>query len=256
MKFVRRLLIFLAICYLFVAGMVFAFQEKLIFHPRAIAANYRYDWGEEITIPVEGATLSTVWKRTPRSNGVVVYFHGNVGDNNRGLYQMRNVLKKPYDLVIMDYRGFGKSTGEVESDEQLYADAQAVYDRVKESYPEDKIHLLGYSLGTGMVSYLAEENKPADATLVAPYTNLEDMKNQTFWWLPDFLLKYRLDTESRIARVNCPVNIFHGTDDNFIPITMSERLLALAPKQVHLYPIEGVGHRGAIMNMSTDWLDN
>jgi len=164
------------------------------------------------------------------------------------------VLKKPYDLVIMDYRGFGKSTGQVESDEQLYADAQTVYDRVKASYAEDKIVLLGYSLGTGIVSYLAAENKPAEVTLVAPYTNLEDMKNQTFWWLPDFLLKYKLDTESRIARVKCPVNIFHGTDDNFIPIAMAERLKELAPKQVRLFPIKGVGHRGAIMNMGTRWL--
>ena len=254
MKFIRRLLIFLGISYLFIAGLVFAFQEKLIFHPRAIPAEYRYDWGEEITIPVRGATISTVWKRKPDSKGVVVYFHGNVGHNNRGLHQMRNVLKKPYDLVIMDYRGFGKSTGQVESDEQLYADAQTVYDRVKASYAEDKIVLLGYSLGTGIVSYLAAENKPAEVTLVAPYTNLEDMKNQTFWWLPDFLLKYKLDTESRIARVKCPVNIFHGTDDNFIPIAMAERLKELAPKQVRLFPIKGVGHRGAIMNMGTRWL--
>ena len=168
---------------------------------------------------------------------------------------MRNVLGRPYDAVFVDYRGFGKSTGEPESDEQLLADVQAVYNRVKEDYPEQKIHLLEYSLGTGMASYLAAENSPAQLTLVAPYTNLEDMKNQAFWWLPDFLLDYSLDTESRIAKVKCPINIFHGTDDELIPFTMAGRLKQLAPKQVRLFPIEGVGHRGAILQMGTDWLD-
>ena len=254
MKFVRRLFIFFGVCYLLLTAVIFFFQEKLIFHPRPIAADYLYDWGEEIAVPVEGASLSTVWVRKPNSKGVVLYFHGNKGDNNRGLYQMRNVLEKPFDAVMIDYRGFGKSTGEVESNKQLLADVQAVYDRVKQEYSEDKIHLLGYSLGTGMASYLAAENNPAELTLVAPYTNLEDMKNQAFWWLPDFLLKYRLDTESRIARIKCPVNIFHGTQDELIPFAMAERLKELSPKRVRLIPMKGVGHRGAILRMGTDWL--
>ena len=255
MKLARRILIFFTVCYLLIASAVFWFQERLIFHPRSIAADYEYDWGEEIEVPVEGATLSTVWVRKPSSKGVVVYFHGNVGDNNRGLYQMRNVLEEPYDAVFMDYRGFGKSTGEVTSNEQLLEDVQAVYDRVKSDYPEDKIHLLGYSLGTGMAAHLAAENNPAQLTLVAPYTNLEDMKNQMFWWLPDFLLKYQLDTESRITSVKCPVNIFHGTADELIPFAMAERLKELAPKQVRLNPMKGVGHRGAIKQLTTEWLD-
>lgn len=237
-----------------IASVVYLFQEQLIFHPRTIAADYRFDWGEEVFVPVEGAMLSTVWVRKANSKGVVIYFHGNVGDNNRGLYQMRNVLEKPFDAVFVDYRGFGKSTGEVESDEQLLADVQAVYDRVMEDYPEHKIHLLGYSLGTGMASYLAAENRPALLTLVAPYTNLEDMKNQAFWWLPDFLLKYQLDTERRIAKIKCPVNIFHGTADELIPFTMAGRLKQLSPKQVRIFPMEGVSHRGAILQMPTDWL--
>jgi len=254
-KFIRRLLVFLGICYLLIGVAVFAFQEKLIFHPRPIASDYRFDWGEEIMVPVEGATLSTVWIRKPNSKGVVLYFHGNVGDNNRGRYQLREVLKTSYDAIVVDYRGFGKSSGEPNSDDQLLADVQAVYERVKQEYSEDRIHLLGYSLGTGMASYLAAENNPAQLTLIAPYTNLEDMKNQLFWWIPDFLLKYRLDTESRIASVKCPINIYHGTADELIPFSMAERLQQLSPKQVRLLPLEGVGHRGAVLRMGTEWLD-
>ncbi len=120
--------------YLAVAALAYFFQERLIFHPRAQATDYVYDWGREVAVPVASdVDLSTVWVDKPDERGVVLYFHGNVGDNNRGLYQMSRVMALPYDVVFVDYRGFGKSGGAPESDLQLLADVQAVYDRVKQA---------------------------------------------------------------------------------------------------------------------------
>ncbi len=242
--------------YVAISALAYFYQERLLFHPRAQASDYVYDWGEEVAVPVaDGVDLSTVWVRKPGNRGVVLYFHGNVGDNNRGLYQMRSVMELPYDIVFVDYRGFGKSGGAPESDEQLLTDVQAVYDTVKASYREDQIHLLGYSLGTGMAAYLAAENRPAHLTLVAPYTSLDDMKDELFWWLPGGMLKYHLATEDRIADVACPIDIYHGTEDELIPFGMSEELTRLSPKLATLHALEGVGHRGAILSMDTEWLE-
>lgn len=255
MRWLKILLSVLIAGYLLVGTLLYVGQNRLIFHPRVLQADYLYDWGEEVKIPVDdGVELSTVWARKPDSKGVVLYFHGNVGDNNRGLYQMRKVMDMPYDAVLVDYRGFGKSGGSPANDEQLLSDMQQVYDRVKVQYPENKIHLLGYSLGSGMAAYLASENSPAQLTLVAPYTSLIDMKNQLFWWVPDALMSYSLDTRSRIADVECPIFIYHGTDDELIPFAMAEELKSLAPDKVRLYPLPGVGHRGAILNMGLVWL--
>ena len=255
MRFLQRLAPFLLLGYAFVVALAYAFQERLIFHPRALPPDYVYDWGREEMIDVgEGVALSTVWVDKPDERGVVLYFHGNVGDNNRGRYQLGAVLEMPYDVVSVDYRGFGKSTGAPESDAQLLADVQAVYDRVAEVYPEDRIHLLGYSLGSGLAAYLAVENAPAHLTLVAPYTSLDDMKDEVFWWLPDGLLKYHLDTESRMGDIRVPTDIYHGTADRLIPFRMAETLAGLAPKHATLHPLEGVGHRGAIRGMGTEWL--
>lgn len=256
MQWIKRLVIALLCLYVLICGLAYAFQERLIFHPRAVADDYVYDWGREVAVPVAGeVTLSTVWVDRPAERGVVLYFHGNVGDNNRGLYQMSRVMKLPYDLVFVDYRGFGKSGGVPESDAQLLADVQAVYDTVAAHYAEDQIHLLGYSLGTGLAAYLAAENRPGHLTLVAPYTSLHAMKDQVFWWLPGFLLKYQLATVDRIADVKCPVDIYHGTADELIPFTMAEELKRLSPKLVTLHPLKGVGHRGAILQMGLDWLE-
>ena len=255
----KRLLLWLlglaTVAYVLVVALAYAFQERLIFHPRVLPADYAYDWGrEEMVLAPDGTPISTVWVDKPGERGVVVYFHGNVGDNNRGRYQLRNVLDLPYDVVAVDYRGFGKSGGAPESDAQLLQDVQAVYDRVRADYPEDRIHLLGYSLGSGMAAYLAAENAPAHLTLVAPYTSLDDMKDEVFWWLPDGLLKYHLDTESRIGDIDVPIDIYHGTADRLIPFHMAETLAGLSPKHVTLHPLEGVGHRGAILSMGTEWL--
>lgn len=255
MRWLRILCYVLAAGYLLACLGLYLAQERLIFHPRALAADYVYDWGEEVPVDVgDGVALSTVWVRKPEARGVVVYFHGNVGDNNRGRYQAQAVLAQPYDVVVVDYRGFGKSGGAVDSDAQLLADAQAVYDRVLEDYDEADVHLLGYSLGSGMAAYLAARNRPAHLTLVAPYTSLVDMKDLWFWWAPDFLLKYRLDTASLLSEVDCPVEIYHGTADRLIPFAMSERLAGLAPKRVTLHPLAGVDHRAAILRTRPSWL--
>ena len=256
MKFLKWILALLLLGYLAIAALVYTQQERLIFHPRALPTDYRYEWGEERAIDVgDGVTLSTVWADGPGED-VALFFHGNVGDNNRARYQARALLESPqYDVVAVDYRGFGKSGGEPTDNQQLFDDVQAVYDAVRAEYPEDRIHLVGYSLGSGMATYLAAENDPAHLTLIAPYTSLLDMKNQAFWWLPDFLLKYRLNTASRIADVDCPIDIYHGTADELIPFGMAEELIRLAPKQAVLNPLEGVGHRGAVRELRAEWLE-
>ena len=256
MRWLKLLALLLVGGYLAACASLYVLQERLIFHPRALAPEYVYEWGEEVAVPVGDGelALSTVWVRKPGARGVVIYFHGNVGDNNRGRHQARRVLEQPYDVVLVDYRGFGKSGGSVSGDAQLLADAQAVYDTVAAAYPEARIRLLGYSLGSGMAAYLAAANDPAHLTLVAPYTSLVDMKNLWFWWAPDFLLKYRLDTADRLPEVDCPVDIYHGTVDRLIPFAMAERLAALAPRRARLHALRGVGHRGAVFQIGEEWL--
>ena len=256
MKFLKWTALLLASAYLLTAGLVYSVQERLIFHPRALPPDYRYDWGTERSIDVgDGVTLSTVWADGPGED-VALFFHGNVGDNNRARYQARALLASPqYDVVAVDYRGFGKSGGQPTDNQQLLDDVQAVYDTVRAHYAEHRIHLVGYSLGTGMAAYLAAENDPAHLTLIAPYTSLVDMKNEHFWWLPDALLRYRLNTAGRIGDVACPIDIYHGTADRLIPFAMAEELVQLADGRAALHRLEGVSHRGAVRELRVGWLE-
>ena len=247
----------LIVGYLLLCGLLYAVQERLIFHPHAFAAELPFGFGEERSVTTaDGKELSTVWIDRP-GDEVLIYFHGNVGNNKRGYAQMKRLRELDRDLVLVDYRGFGKSQGQPESDEQLLADMQAVYDSVRVSYPESSIHLLGYSLGTGMAAYLAAENSPASLTMLAPYTSLTDMKNIGFWWVPDALLKYRLDTRSRLEQIRCPVRVYHSRADELIPFEMGSSLVERARalgRDWTLHELEAASHRQTVLQLRPEWL--
>lgn len=95
--------------------------------------------------------------------------------------------------------------------------------------------------------YLAANNEPAGLVLVAPYTSLVDMKNEFFRMFPDFLMKYELNNLGHLERTACPVRIVHGTADELIPYAMAERLEAVDPGRIRLDALEGIGHRGAVL---------
>lgn len=249
MKWIKRLLYFFGAVYLLFCGLLFFAQDSLIFHPKALSANHNYGNYEEewIELP-DGARLNALRLRAPAAKGVILYLHGNVGSNGRSLRQTRAIADLGYDLYLVDYRGFGKSTGSVNSEAAMTEDLQAVYDRLKTEYGEGNIILLGYSLGSGPASYLAAKNTPKAAVLVAPYRSLLAMKNEFFWMFPDLLMKYRLDNASHLAEASCPVVLLHGTADELIPFSMSRQLAAIDPGRIKLVELPNVGHRGAILN--------
>ncbi|MEL7020902.1 MAG: alpha/beta fold hydrolase [Bacteroidota bacterium] len=230
-------------------GTLYVKQESLIFRPDKLSDNFVFARGKEVKIAVaDDIALHAVLQTTKRSKGVILYLHGNRGTNRRALFQADNFRNNGYDILVLDYRGYGKSDGDIYSERQLYQDVQKVYDYLKRSYREDQIVVIGYSLGTGMASFLAATNHPQRLFLIAPYASMTAMKDKFMPFVPDFLLKYKLNNMSHVARVTCPVTIFHGMADELIPYQMSEQIQAIAPAHVQLKLLEGVSHRGIIFN--------
>lgn len=251
MKWLKRILITLGVLYVLISGLLYFCQETLIFHPRPRAEAHSYgNYDEEYVGLPDGDRLHLL--KIPAQNGggkgVILYLHGNVGDNGRSLRQTNSLRGLGYDLVLVDYRGFGKSSGTILGEENMTEDLQLVYDRLRQDYGEDRILLAGYSLGSGPASYLAANNDPAGVVLIAPYTSLVDMKNEFFWMFPDFLMKYELNNLRHLTEADCPVRILHGTADELIPYTMGERLEAIDPGRIRLEALVGTGHRGAVLS--------
>lgn len=249
MKWIKRLLYFIFSLYAIGCIVLYFNQERMIFIPHKLPSNFSFSAGEEINIPVDdNVNLNALWLKNANSKGVILYFHGNKGSNRRCLRQTDNLYGHGYDVFMPDYRGYGKSDGEIYSEDQLMTDAQKTYDFLRQHYDENEIVLLGYSLGSGIATRLAQDNNPQQLYLVSPYKSMVAMKNIIAPFVPSFLMKYPLRTDQKLPQVDCPITIFHGTSDELIPYDHAVFLKEQQPNAIELVALNGVSHRGAIFS--------
>ena len=138
---------------------------------------------------------------------------------------------------------FNKSTGKL-SQRVLYQDAQLAYDYLKQHYPENRIVVFGRSVGTGIATKVAAENKPKLLLLESPFYKLADVAKTHYPFLPvTLLLKYTFRSDKWIPKVKCPIYIFHGTVDSIVPYSSGKKLAELADQnQTKLITIPQGGH--------------
>jgi fermentation-respiration switch protein FrsA (DUF1100 family) len=231
--------------------MLYFFQEKLIFLPSKLPQDYTYSFSlphEEFNLRTEdGAILNGLHFKNSEPKGVILYFHGNAGDLSRWGEIALYFVEKQYDVIIMDYRTYGKSTGKL-SPAALFDDAQLFYDYALEHYDENRITLYGRSLGTGIASRIAAINTPKQLVLETPFYSLLDVAKSMFPILPvSVFLKYTLPSYEFMQEVTCPVTIFHGTSDSVVPYESGKKLYDAIPNEGKtFYAIENGDHNNLI----------
>lgn len=236
------------ITYVVLCGFMYASQTQMIFLASRLPDDYQFRFPaawREVRIPVEGTQLHGLHFTAPDPAGVVLFLHGNGGAVDQWGLLANQYVRRGYDVLFVDYRGYGKSGLTIRGEAELHADMRAVYEHVAELYPEDQITVVGRSIGTGLATRLAAEHSPQQLILESPYFSFRSLARQRFWFLPtDLLLSYPIPTNEWITQVKCPITLIHGTDDDLIPLDNSHRLQALAPDRIRLHPISGTGHNG------------
>jgi pimeloyl-ACP methyl ester carboxylesterase len=149
---------------------------------------------------------------------------------------------------MVDYRGFGKSEGAITGERRFYEDLQLAYDQMKVRYPEEKIVILGYSIGTGPAAKIASVNKPRLLILQAPYYSLKDMMKRHYPIIPTFILKYRFETNEYLRTCGMPIVLIHGKEDEVIPYGSSIRLKEIMKKTDTVIILDGQTHNGMTDN--------
>ncbi len=243
----RRLLLVVALA-LLVYGLLLAWlywrQERLLFMPQPLPAAHRFALGDdvhELQIAVPGARLSALHLRLPAPRGLVFFLHGNAGNLDSWFVNADFYRRAGYDLFMLDYRGYGKSTGQIDSEAQLRADVRAAWDSVAPRYQGLRRVIYGRSLGTALAAGLAAEVRPELTVLVSPYASMAALMRLHYPWVPGWLLRYPLDTAAAVARLDGPLLLLHGEQDELIPLQQAEQLLAHAPR-ARLQRIAGAGH--------------
>lgn len=220
-------------------------QESLIFFPEKLAGDFKYEFNhrhEELFIEsTTGNSLNCLLFKTEQPKGVIIYFHGNAGSLRSWGSVSDNFLPYQYDFFIIDYPGYGKSKGNI-SEENLFKDAQSVYDEMRKKYDENKIVVYGRSLGSGIAACLGSQNNPKAVILESPYFSMVDLAKNLYPFLPSFLLKYPFRTDLLFSKIKCPVYLIHGTDDEVVYFESSQKLKKLFKNTDELFVIEGGHH--------------
>jgi alpha-beta hydrolase superfamily lysophospholipase len=224
-------------------------QEDLLFHPEPLPAGFSFAGlyppeqdVEEMRIAVDGAELDALLFRQPESRGLVFYLHGNAGNLVSWTRNVAFYRQLGFDLFMLDYRGFGRSTGRIASEAQLHADVRAAWARVAPAYAGKPVVILGRSLGSGLATRLAADVTPALLILVTPYTSVERLATEQFPLVPAALLKYPLRTDQVIGEVKSPILIAHGDADELIPFDHARQLAAASSGRAVLLRVSGAHH--------------
>lgn len=221
-------------------------QERLLFAPTPLAAEAplaREPDVRETWVEADGARLSVLELRHTRPRGVVFFLHGNAGNLQTWFTELQVYRDTGFDLVMFDYRGYGKSTGRITGEAQLHADVDAVWQSVAARYRGLPVVGYGRSLGTALIAHWATRHA-AEVTvtvLVSPYTSMAALARRHYPWIPVALLRYPLRTDAAVAAIRGPLVIVHGEADDLIPPQHARTLADIAP-QAELLIVPGAGH--------------
>ncbi|MDO9000858.1 MAG: alpha/beta fold hydrolase [Bacteroidota bacterium] len=252
-KIVFKTALVLISIYIVICSVLYFQQESMIFFPKKLSANYKFNYStkfEEKTIHTSDKNnLNGLLFKSDTTKGLIFYLHGNSGALDTWGNMAETYTNLNYDLFILDYRGFGKSSGEISSEEQFYSDIQTAYNSLKTQYAENKIIIIGYSIGTGPAAMLAATNNPKTLILQAPYYSLIDMMHQDYPFIPNFLLKYKFETYEFVKKTKAPIIVFHGNADEVIYYGSSVKLEQHFKSNDRLITLIGHGHSAINENL-------
>lgn len=239
-------ILYIVFGYIALAVIAYFIQEKFIFKPEKLAQDFEYKYDapfKEINFEVgQGVTINGLHFFTTKPKGMILYFHGNTRSIKGWAKYARDFYRYQYDVVLVDYRGFGKSTGK-RTEKDMLADMQFVYDTLIATYHEQHMIIYGRSMGSGFATKVASDNKPRFLILDAPYLSFKKVVERYLPIFPtNWVLRYKLRTDLWIKQVQCHTYILHGTKDRLIPITQSEQLQKINLRKITLIRIHGGKH--------------
>ena len=261
MRLLLDIMVPIALVYGCVVALVFAFQSHLVYYPQVgregdltpQAYGLVYEAVEIAT--EDGEKLAAWWVPAEDARGTVLFFHGNAGNISHRLDYLKMFRGMRYSTLIIDYRGYGTSTG-APSEEGTYRDAEAAWRYLTEqrSVHGADIVFFGESLGAAVASWLATRHPSRALVLASAFTSVPDLGAEVYWFLPVRLIsRFRYDNLSHLAVLRAPVLIAHSRDDEIVPFAHGQRLYAAAREPKQFLELAG-GHNTAFIFMREAWV--
>ena len=256
------LLTTLALAYGGLAALLFVFQDKLAYYPQigreihSTPRDHRLDYEQLTLTTADGERLDAWFIPAPQTHGTALILHGNAGNMSHRMDTIAMFHRLGYSVLIFDYRGYGRSTGQP-SEEGLYRDAQTAWDHLtrQRGIAPQRIVLFGESLGGAVAAWLAAREQPGALVLSSVFTSAPDLAADLYPWLPTKgLVRMLYDTRAALAQTSSPVLVAHSQDDEIIPFRHGQRLFEAAPDPKVFLQLAG-GHNDGFIFMRPAWVE-
>lgn len=172
---------------------------------------------------------------------VVLFCHGNAGNISHRIETVEYILELGANIMLFDYRGFGKSEGSP-GEEEVYQDALVCYNWLinEKGFTPDQVIIFGRSLGGAVAVDLASKVACSGVIVESSFTSAKAMAKEIFPIFPiNLILKYKLNSIDKIGHIKCPVLVTHSTEDDIIPYKMGEDLFNAAEEPKKFVKLSG-----------------
>ncbi|MGM0982990.1 MAG: alpha/beta hydrolase [Pseudomonadota bacterium] len=252
-----RLLLWLLLAYALLVMVACAFQGQLLYQPHVGGDDYLVtprDRGlayESVTLRTgDDLRLDAWWVPAQATRGSLLFLHGNAGNISHRLDSIEQFHRLGLSVLILDYRGYGKSEGSP-SEDGTALDARSGWRWLRETadLPPDEIVVFGRSLGAAVAANLARELKgearPAALILESPFRSVPELAQRLYPILPArWLSRFDYDTAAYVAQSEAPVLVIHSREDDIIPFAEGEAVHEAAPEPKRLLVIGGSHNTG------------
>ena len=226
---------------------IYFWQDRFLFKPEKLPADFDFKYPnlefKEYNLKADSdVNINGIHFHIENPKGVVFYLKGNSRSiKGWGKFAI-DFTRQGFDVVMVDYRGFGKSTGR-RTEDGIKQDLQFVYDMINSQVDEKYIILYGRSLGSGFAAKLASLNNPRMVILESPFYSLANVAKRYLPFMPiSLIMRFPIKTYRYVEYIKCPIKIIHGTNDKLIPFKKSVQLSEINPEITRLYTIIGGGH--------------
>jgi fermentation-respiration switch protein FrsA (DUF1100 family) len=251
-----------AVAYLLLVAALWYWQATFIFRPSQLVDVTPADLGvkfDSVTLPIGADRLAGWWVPSEVAHAkTLLYLHGNAGNVAVNVHHVLRLRSVGLNVLIVDYRGYGESTGGPPREQLVYEDAERAWSYLvlERKIPPADIVIYGHSLGGGIAIDLASKHPQAGGLITeGTFTAMADMSGAVSYaaYVPvRLILTERFDSISKVRSIRVPKLFLQGEDD-LMTLPMARRLYEAAAEPKQLAVIPRGGHEDAAEVNPTDY---
>ena len=247
MKFIFQIIGWGIACYFLIGGALYFFQEKMLFFPMGNAFGNCSRMDRYAAKAVDSDGIRYYLKESDTAGLWIIVFHGNAGGACDRTYFYDLLSGLDANLVLFEYPGYGgghHKPGETIIREQALTLVRQIKDSRNGHLP---VYLLGESLGTGVATWVSTQTEISGLILISAYTAISDVAAHHYPWLPvRYLLKHKFPAAAWAAQTSSSAILFHGREDDIIPIKFAREQVMHFKAGARLIEIEHCGHNDIV----------